>query len=59
MFILRFIGRILSIGFILFIMFVLSGKNARAEAAWPAAAAVPAHAVEAPAAVARISINPA
>ncbi len=44
MFILRFIGRILSIGFILFIMLVLSGKNARAEAGWPAASAAPAHA---------------
>ena len=43
MFILRFVGRILSIGFILFIMFVLSGKSARAGAGWPAAAAAPAH----------------
>ena len=31
MFILRFIGRILSIGFILFIVFVVSGKGARAD----------------------------
>ena len=48
MFILRFIGRILSIGFILFIMFVFSGKSARAEAAWPAGSVAPAHAVAAP-----------
>lgn len=48
MFILRFIGRILSIGFILFIMFVLSGKNARAEAGWPAESIAPAHAVGVP-----------
>ena len=59
MFILRFIGRILSIGFILFIMFVLSGKNVRAEVAWPASAAAPAHAVGDPAAVSRINIDPA
>jgi hypothetical protein len=31
MFILRFIGRILSIGFILFLMFVFSGNNAGAD----------------------------
>lgn len=35
MFILRFIGRILSIGFILFIALVVSGKHARADGAWP------------------------
>ena len=33
MFILRFIGRILSIGFILFIVFVISGKGAKANSA--------------------------
>lgn len=31
MFILRFIGRILSIGFILFIVFIITGKNSRAD----------------------------
>ncbi len=36
MFILRFIGRILSIGFILFIMLILGGKNARANGTWTA-----------------------
>ncbi len=33
MFILRCIGKILSIGFILFILFVVSGKSARADCA--------------------------
>ncbi len=56
MFILRFVGRILSIGFILFIMFVLSGKNAKAEAGWPASSA-PAHLVGAPAAVSGFDVG--
>ena len=43
MFILRFVGRILSIGFILFIMLVLSGKNAGAEAVRTSAAAAAGH----------------
>ena len=34
MFILRFIGRILSIGLILFIAFIVSGKNSKADGAW-------------------------
>lgn len=34
MFILRFIGRILSIGFILFIAFIVTGKNSKADSAW-------------------------
>ncbi len=57
MFILRFVGRILSIGFILFIMFVLSGKNAKAEAGWPAELSAPAHLVGAPAAVSGFDVG--
>ncbi|MDH3314421.1 MAG: hypothetical protein OER43_01435 [Gammaproteobacteria bacterium] len=34
MFILRFIGRILSIGFILFIAFIVTGKNSKADSTW-------------------------
>ncbi len=33
MFILRFIGRILSIGLILFIAFIVTGKNSKADSA--------------------------
>ena len=35
MFILRFIGRILSIGLILFIIFIVNGKHARADGTGP------------------------
>ena len=35
MFILRFIGRILSIGLILFIAFIVSGKHAGADSTLP------------------------
>ena len=59
MFILRFLGRILSVGFILFIMFVLSGKSVRAEVGWPAEAAAPAHAVGAPVVVSSFNGIPA
>ena len=34
MFIFRFIGRILSIGFILFLTYILAGTNAKGQSAW-------------------------